>query len=285
MTTAPALAASNAGHIAFASGDPSHIWTVKPNGKGLRDLNAGAPADKSYCGPALSPDGTRIAYVDGSKPPLDPPTDNSSWSSLVVANSDGTAARTIGAAYVFAPFCDHGLSWSPDGHTVAYFGGGVSLDAAGINTIDVDSVFPMPHRVAGEQNRDYFEVLWSPDGTRIAGSSDDAEMHVFSVDGSGTEVSTTNGYWCHPTSWSRDSLHLLVDCGRNPGYPDGISTLQANDLSNPQSLFPVGRDAAYSPDGSQIALWQAGGLYLAPADGSTAPTLAVPMDARGISWN
>src|SRR3954468_9414647 len=88
FTTAPALAA-NSGKIAFASGNPFHIWTVKPNGKALHDLNAGAPADKTYCSQALSPDGARIAYVDlGTKPPLDPPS-SSSDSSIVIANSDG----------------------------------------------------------------------------------------------------------------------------------------------------------------------------------------------------
>src|SRR3954454_7342211 len=89
FTTAPALAA-NSGKIAFASGNPLHIWTVKPNGKALHDLNAGAPAAKTYCSPALSAAGTRIAYaVWGTKPPLEPPTSNSSDSSIIIANSDG----------------------------------------------------------------------------------------------------------------------------------------------------------------------------------------------------
>src|SRR4051794_17105291 len=93
FTAAPALAA-NSGKIAFASGNPMHIWTVKPNGKALHDLTGGAPADKAYCSPALSPDGGRIAYVDrGTKPPLDPPTSNSSDSSIIIANSDGSGAR------------------------------------------------------------------------------------------------------------------------------------------------------------------------------------------------
>src|SRR3954471_23310833 len=117
VASAPAWAASlNSGKIAFATGDPLHVWTVKPNGKALHDLNAGAPADKTYCSPALSPDGTRIAYVDlGTKPPLEPPTSNSSDSSIIIANSDGSGARVIPDAMEQSYFCFNDLSWSPDG--------------------------------------------------------------------------------------------------------------------------------------------------------------------------
>src|SRR3954471_23893570 len=123
VASAPAWAASlNSGKIAFATGDPLHVWTVKPNGKALHDLNAGTPADKTYCSPELSPDGARIAYVDwGTKPPLDPPS-SSSDSSIVIANADGTGAHVIPTAVEQGYFCINNLTWSPDGHHLAFPG-------------------------------------------------------------------------------------------------------------------------------------------------------------------
>src|SRR4051812_11099456 len=98
IVAGPASAASNGGRIAFAPGYPLHIWRAKPNGRGLRDLKAGAPADKTYCSPALTRDGTRIAYVDsGTSPPLAAP--DSGFSSLIVANPDGSGARVIPNAF------------------------------------------------------------------------------------------------------------------------------------------------------------------------------------------
>ena len=283
---AGSASASNGGLIAFGSGSPTHVWTVKPNGKAARDLNAGDP--KTYCAPALSPDGTRIAYVDyDTHPPLSPA--NESVSTLVVANSDGSAARSISAAWVFASTCLNTLSWAPDGHQIAYAGSGVGLNTqTGITVIDVDSPVPLARTLVSDTMRTYFDPQWSPDGTRIATFADDARSHVFTVDGSAPPV-TSPGTYCDPTSWSPDSTSLLVRCGDGPtssAEEKGLWNVRAVDLDGLLPVYPGNAyDGRYSPDGKRIAMRLNGQLATMPADGSAAPTVLLDRYPYGISWS
>ena len=285
--SAPAWGA-NGGKIAFGSGDPIHIWTVKPNGKGLRDLNSGAPADKRYCAPALSPDGTRIAYVDyATRPPLSDP--NSSWSSLMVANSDGSGAYAIQTAWVFGSLCLHTLSWSPDGRSIAYTGSAPTATAAGIMAVQADTPLALPRTIVGDTQHSYFSALWSPDGDRIAADGDDGHEHIFSADGQSAAV-TSSRDTCTLAAWAPDGAGLLEQCAASAGESAGIWRVRASDLGDHVPVYLGSTyDAAYSPDGAQIALRMNFGypIYLGtmPADGSAAPTALLERDAYGISWS
>jgi Tol biopolymer transport system component len=282
IVAAPA-SASNGGRIAFGSGYPEHIWTVKPNGNQLRDLNAGAPADKLYCSPAVSPDGTRIAYVDEyTNPPLAAP--NSGFSSLVVANSDGSGARVIPNAFVGGYGCLNEVSWSPDGHHMAYAGGSpTSSTPTQTITVNVDNPLELPRQVSDGQHF-YYSAFWSPDGTRIAADGDDGHEHVFSVDGRSPAV-TSDRYGCALSGWAPDSARLLEACDGREVQAMGIWSVRAGDLGDPQPVYlGAAYDATYSPDGRTIALRLNGQLATMPADGSAPPTVLVGQDTYGISW-
>ena len=296
MTATPTMAASpNSGKIAFAAGNPLHVWTVKPNGKGLRDLNAGAPAGKTYCSPALSPDGTRIAYIDAATPPpIDAPHPNeSSPSSIVIANSDGTNARVVPNADEYGYFCLNELAWAPDGHHLA-FPGYVTTDprpdtdpGGFLSVINADNPLELPRRIGDATAYVFYTAFWSLDGSRLAADGDDGHTHIFRLDG-GPSV-TSADYHCHLSGWAPSSARLLQTCEGPPWSTDaqGVWSVDANDLVSrtPVYLGAAG-DGVYSPDGSRIAMRLDGQLATMPADGSAAPTVLVDRtDVYGISWS
>ena len=125
------------------------LWaTASP---GADPVNLTASEGQEY-DPALSPDGTRIAYtaaVDPREPRVD----------LWVMNVDGTSRRrlTRTGQYVLAP------SWSPDGRRIAFSTITHRLAGApefGMRVIDGDG------RNEGSLGTGLWP-LWSPDGTRL----------------------------------------------------------------------------------------------------------------------
>jgi len=104
--------------------------------------------------PALSPDGTRIAYFDGM-------FDHSH--NLWVVNADGTERRVLLDDEISAPGHMRALTWSPDGGWLAFMTDDsiylVRLDGTGLRRVvfgDLGGPGSAP------------AVQWSPDGSRIA---------------------------------------------------------------------------------------------------------------------
>ena len=101
--------------------------------------------------PALSPDGTRIAYFDGMY-------DHSH--NLWVANADGTERRLLLDDEVSSAGHVRALTWSPDGEWLAFATDGslyvVRPDGTGLRRVVSGGFATAP------------AVQWSPDGSRIA---------------------------------------------------------------------------------------------------------------------
>jgi Tol biopolymer transport system component len=149
------------GQIAFTVCEPSSdpnlsiqcdIWVMEVDGTGQKNLTNTPDLNETF--PAWSPDGAKIAFIEGV---------NFS-NRLMVINADGTGSTVItpNPTNQFAP------SWSPGGTQLAIvrlLPGEVITSQFDIVVINVDG--------SGELNitnsdTDEVDPAWSPDGTKIA---------------------------------------------------------------------------------------------------------------------
>jgi Tol biopolymer transport system component len=106
-------------------------------------------------------------------------------------------------------------------------------------------------------------VAWSPDGTKIAYStqklgSDSTELYLKRTDGAGErELLLSSGNIDHPTDWSRDRKYLVFNRGQV-----GSQRIWILRMFGDRKPFPLFPDAAYehndarvSPNGKWIAYW------------------------------
>jgi TolB protein len=250
------------------------------------DLRTGAtttlPGDESRLEPAVSPDGTQIAFSasTGSAP---------DFPDLAVMNADGTGRRTLvvdGGGY--------GPRWSPDGKQIVYSSGAQEPGCAGNPVVGgcpalwiVNADGSGAHQIASGESPD-----WSPDGKRIVfediagdtgGACDEmvladcrTELFVVRTDGTGRRslghdpnMSRWHG------RWSPDGTRILFGATSTPGLGGEQLWIENTDGTGAHRLVQSPQEDAWgtwSSDGRRVLFlsnrdtyWE---LYMCDADGS-----------------
>lgn len=133
--------------------DFSDLWLVRADAPPQR---VPLPVGETEFAPALSPDGTRLAYVRLSE---------QGYTELWTSRLDGSERRKVSPDGQGMATASSSPDWSPDGQRIAFaFGAPGQLR---INVMNADGSNRQVVSAGVPDGADY-DVDWSPDGTRLA---------------------------------------------------------------------------------------------------------------------
>ncbi|MGI4758432.1 MAG: hypothetical protein ACRYGF_16475, partial [Janthinobacterium lividum] len=133
------------------AGGTFHIWTMRPDGSGLKQVTYGHGDDRE---PRISPDGKTIVFASDR-------AFEGSYDIWTVPVAGGEPTRiTSGAADEFGP------TWSPDGKHVAFVSG-IGIIATQIMRVDASGGQATVLRTVGAGHR-VEAPSWSPDAKHLA---------------------------------------------------------------------------------------------------------------------
>ena len=256
LGTTPANAAfpGDNGRLAFVRA--GNVFTINPDGTGLRQLNT----DGDNAHPRWSPDGRRIAYLTGGE--------------LWVLNADGTGKRSI-----WKPYEDlraNQPAWSPDGWYLAM---NVSeLDQSAVLKRISVADGTVANFTEGPENAwvsaDVFnsDIAWSPDGRKIlyaGGTCEAPSQDCF------TQLTLDSPSATHGTTDVIDHGIRSPDWQLNSGdytWTTSNSDVQFSDYGDSGVYIPNAEDSIYSPSHGHIAFIRIQGsaryVTIANVDGS-----------------
>ena len=252
---------------------PGDIFVTPPNGTWGAVQLTDDPAEDG--GPAVSPDGSKIAFH----------SDRSGSFEVYVMGNDGSAVTRLTTAGGWWP------SWSPDGTKIVYAGPGGDLWV-----IDADGTDPV--QLTDTPDVAEAHPTWSPDGTKIAYGVDYPVLGLYVMDADGTDpVLLTGGLGGDVTSsWSPDGTKIVYACfidgvGDNlcTIAPDGSGFTVLTEQSTSDGTIDVPVEPSWSPDGTKIVFRSTygigGQLLVIDADGTNvAPITEYTFGNWSPSW-
>ena len=280
----------------------AEIYLMDGDGSNPRRVTQNAAFD---CFPALSPDGTRIAF-DSNRLRAEGEPFNTSY--LFVMAADGTGQTPLGRG--------SSATWSPDGKQIAFHasasGTGRPINALpGAATTDAD-IFVMnvddfvkhgtpPRNITNNAAAIDDDPDWSPDGRTIVYTShavtdntDDhatAEIYTIAATGVGQRARlTNNAEEERAAAWSPDGTRLVFMCRRG-GLDFEICVMNADGTGQVQLTDNTIGDLtpSWSPDGKKIVFHRRVGgrgqfqLFVINADGTGEMQLTTPPGINGFA--
>lgn len=251
------------GRIAYstspAHGHPSQIYTIRPDGSGLRQLTHVTVKGRGARSPAWNADGSEIAFAKRGH--------------VWTMKADGSDKTRITDD---TGFSDRNPAWSPDGSRIVYSHCDVSLGFTAycdLDTVNVDGTGETKI-LGGHWTYDF--PRFSPDGTKIAFAGDRGGLvcavWVANADGSDPHRLTAPKLQANVPDWSPDGTQITF--GSHCQLPGSKPWVMNADGSDQQRLIS---DAAqsdwlssrFSPDGSVIAVAAyAGDIWFVNPDGT-----------------
>jgi Tol biopolymer transport system component len=244
----------------------SQLYAVSPGGVTPRELEEAMPYAIE---PALSPDGSQIAYSWARLTGL---SCGGCPSQIRVVNADGTGERVL----TTPPDCTYDVSptWSPDGKTILYSQSDCNTAPELYTIPDAGGPAHALH-VAG----DY--PAWGPSLIAYVDRSEAGGIWTANPDGSDPVRVAASG---ESPAWSADG-RLAYLRGRNR------TTVVVVGSSQVTLPFTQVTSLAWSPDGTHFVVTArkkdapAPDVYTVRIDGSDPIRLTTNYDASGVSWH
>lgn len=245
--------------IAFLSdrrGNGYEIYLMNADGGNQRPLREEAPVCPFSF--VWSPDGTRLAYSDGTD--------------VYVAEVDGTQAPVNVSVYKPDGSSDKEPSWSPDGGRLVVRS---ITPCFGCSDLHVVNASDGGGRIALSTGPGFDEApRWSPAGDLIAYEGDRAQrgLYVTAADGTGTETLVSGAVGSFgPAEWSFDGTRLAFRAME--GNSIHVVNADGSGLKPLSDTQSVSGNIFWSPDGAKVGFHSAGAggwtdIFVVNSDGT-----------------
>ncbi len=228
--------------------------------------------------PSWSPDSQRLVFESHRSQETLPIGVKVDTREVMVVYVDGSNLQNLSNDN----FQDWDPHWSPDGKQIAFVSARHSQP--GIFLIDVAGD-QQPRYVYGGELRDYHDLRWSPDGTRLVLTSLD-DIHILDLENPQLINLTADLAVNDLPEWSPDGKRIAFVTHRQDGTEVFVLDIERGQLRNLSQHFRDDNDPAWSPDGVRIALASSRNgplnIYVFSADGETIQQVT---RHNALDWN